>query len=48
MYRLNGLLVYNAVLTNISSFCLPLRILGAVDGKQQQLEASIDILDKDR
>jgi len=43
---LNGLLVYNAVLTNIS--CLPLRILGAADGKQQQLEASIDILGKDR
>ena len=28
MYRLNGLLVYNA-----ANFCLPLCILGAADGK---------------
>ena len=34
-----GWMAYNAVLTNI---------LGTADGKQQQLEASIDILGKDR
>ena len=49
MYILNVLLVYNAVLTIFpASFCLPLCILGTADGKQQQLEASIDILGKDR
>jgi len=50
MHKLNGLVVYNAVLTKLtfSGYCLPLCILGAADGKQQQLEASIDILGKDR
>ena len=40
------LVVDHAVLT--ASFCLPLCILGAADGKLQQLEVSIDILGKDR
>jgi len=48
MHKLNGLLVYNVQQIFPTSFCLYLRILSAADGKQQQLEAPIDILGKDR
>ena len=50
MYVLNGQGVYNAVLTNISSysFHLPPRTLDAVDGQGWQSEVSLDILGKAR